>query len=262
LGVTGGSDASAPCIGAESTWHDKRDFSYFRETGLVLPRKGAVTKFLRRLAMSRSQRARDIAAAPDRTVLCGQIFPEVAARGGNILFVGVRAYTTGYAEQLESRGGICFTVDFDPAAAKFGVVGRHATGCITDIARHFPDTMFDTIVMTGVFGFGVNRASHQLAALEACAKRLKTSGMLVLGWNDRRVAEDVLAEAAARWFDFRPFGVLPPRIWVTGYDHNFAFLKNSGRRAQARRGTRLSVAGLLAWASPNVPELGAITAVL
>ena len=221
--------ASVVSVGAGGAvvraWCGKRPPNPLLETGLVLPRKGAVAKLLRRLPMSASKRADDIAAAPDRHVLLEDIFPHVARSGGNILFVGVQAYTLDYPALLEAGGGTCFTNDHDPKSAVYGVATRHATGCVTRIANLFPGVRFQTIVMTGVLGFGLNRYSHQIAALDACAATLVPGGMLVLGWNDRRVHASVLEEAALRWFDYRPLGHLPPRIWVTGYDHNFAFLR-------------------------------------
>lgn len=81
------------------------------------------------------------------------------------------------------------------------------------------------IVLTGVLSFGVNRFSDQIKTIAACAAILGPEGTLVLGWNDRRVHSSLFEEAASRWFDFRNFGTLPPRIWVSGYDHNFAFLR-------------------------------------
>lgn len=175
--------------------------------------------------MTPAQRSADIAAAPDRAVLRDDIFPEVARRGGDILFVGVREYTTDYPALLETHGGRCWTLDRDPAAAQFGVAGRHATGCITDLTALLPGTPFTTIVLTGVLGFGVNRFSEQTRALAACAEAIKPGGTLILGWNDRRVHASLLEEAAIRWYDFRTFGELPPRIWISNYDHNFAFFE-------------------------------------
>ncbi len=175
--------------------------------------------------MTAAERAADIAAAPDRAVLRDGIFPEVSRRGGNILFVGVRAYTADYYAMLESGGGTCWTLDIDPVAAPFGAAGRHATGCIGELADLIPGVTFDSIVMTGVLGFGVNRFSHQRAVIAECADALVEGGVLVLGWNGGRVHPSLLEEAAANWFDYRPLGDLPPRIWVRDYDHNFAFLR-------------------------------------
>ena len=210
---------------AASCSHASRPVRALLEGPLVAPRRGAVRKLFRRMGMSKAARAADIAAAPDRVVLRNDIFPEVARRGGDILFVGVRNYTTDYPQLLEAKGGRCWTLDRDPAAAEFGVPGRHATGCIGTLSTMLPDTVFTTIIMTGVLGFGVNRFSHQVAAMAACANALATGGVLVLGWNDRRVHSSLLEEAASRWFDYRAFAHLPPRLWISGYDHNFAFLQ-------------------------------------
>ncbi len=220
-------DATAPRAAGMRTpgWHATRPRQAWLETPLVAPRSGAVRKLVRRLGMTAEQRAADIAAAPDRAVLREGIFPEVARRGGNILFVGVRAYTADYYAMLESGGGTCWTLDIDPAAASFGAPGRHATGCIGAVGDLIPGVTFDSIVMTGVLGFGVNRFSHQRAVLAACADTLVEGGILVLGWNGTRVHPSLLEEAAAHWFDYRPLGDLPPRIWVRDYDHNFAFLR-------------------------------------
>lgn len=130
------------------------------------------------------------------------IFPEVAKRGGNILFVGVRAYTADYPSQFEAHGGLCWTIDRDPDAAPYGVPGQHATASITDIDEIYTSGLFRSIVLTGVLGFGVNRFSDQARALEACAAALEPNGTLILGWNDRRVHASLLEEATSRRFDF------------------------------------------------------------
>lgn len=209
----------------DCVWHSARPQNFLLETPLVAPRKGALQKLIRRMRMSPAQRTADIASSPDRVVMKDHIAPEAARRGGNILFVGVRAYTVEYPSQFEAFGGVCWTMDIDPSAAVFGVNGRHRTGCITKVDALFPGIEFTTIVLSGVLGFGVNRFSHQLRALETCASALEPGGMLVLGWNDRRVHSSLLEEATSRWFDFRTFGSLPPRIWMKQHDHNFAFLE-------------------------------------
>lgn len=222
-----GSREDAPVTSGMSpaAWHAERPRNPLFETSLVLPRRGAIKKLFRRLPMTAAQRSADIAAAPDRAVLRHDIIPEASRRAGNILFVGVRSYTLDYPTSLESEGGTCWTLDIDPAAAKFGVSGRHAVGSVTDLRALLPDVAFNTIVMTGVLGFGVNSFTEQCRAIAACAAALEPEGMLVLGWNDRRVPASLLEEAAVKWFDFRPFGALPPRVWIRDYDHNFAFLQ-------------------------------------
>lgn len=159
------------------------------------------------------------------------VFPHVAARSGNILFVGTQAYTLEYPAILEASGGTCWTIDCDPTVACFGAPQRHIVGGIADLGRHLPDIRFKTIVLTGVLGYGINRFSEQVAALGACFGALEPDGFLVLSWNDRRVPNGVLEEAASRWFDYRTFGGLPSRLWVKGCDQNFAFLRRSADRS-------------------------------
>lgn len=211
-------------------WTGHRSDRLMHETGLVMPRKGAIRKFIRRSMMTAAGRTADIARSPDRAVLRRVIFPEAAAQGGNILFVGTQPYTIGYPAELEAGGGQCWTIDCNPKAARFGASQRHIVGSILDLEDHLPQVRFRTIILAGVFGFGVNRHSHQVKALQACAHALEPDGFLILGWNDRRVSGTVLEEAAARWFDYRTFGDLPSRLWVRRCDQNFAFLRRSADR--------------------------------
>ncbi len=207
-------------------WTDEQPRNLLLESQLVLPRKGAISKFVRRSLMSSQGRTADIAMARDRIVLCKSVFPAAAARAGNILFVGVRGYTADYPTQLERGGGTCWTIDCDPAAAIHGAQGRHEIGSVLDIARHFPDLKFRTIILAGVLGFGVNRRADQIAAVKACSDALESNGDLVLSWNDRRVHPSVFETLVSRWLDYRAYGALPARLWVTGTDQNFAFFRN------------------------------------
>ncbi len=241
-------------------WTDRRASNVLRETGLVLPRKGAIRKLIRRSMMTANGRTTDIARAPDRAVLRQAVFPEVAARGGDILFVGTQAYTIDYPDILEADGGICWTIDCDQKAARFGVPDRHIVGSIVNLGSLLPTIRFKTIVLAGVLGFGVNRRSEQLAALQACATALAPDGFLILSWNDRRMSATVLEDAASRWFDYRPFGILPSRLWVKGCDQNFAFLRRSADRIADNGSAR---SALVDWSlSTSTSIMAAISAVL
>lgn len=236
-----GDEAGSDLSDDNDLWTDRRceSFSFIHETGLVLPRKGAAKRWIRRLMMSPAGKTADIARSPDRVLLRQAVLPEVAVRGGNVLLVGTQAYTIEYPSILESNGGTCWTMDCDPAVASFGAPRRHIVGSILDLEGHAPGIRLKTILLTGVFGYGVNRASEQVAALGACFEALEPNGFLVLSWNDRRVPSGVLEEAASRWFDYRTFGSLPSRLWVKGCDTNFAFFRRSADRASAwRRGPR------------------------
>jgi hypothetical protein len=213
-----------PAINAQGgTWTADRPRSWWAESNLVLPRKGAITKLLRRAAMSSAERTADIAAAPDRIFMRRYVFPDAAARAGNILFVGVRAYTQPYYDLLEAGGGTCWTIDVDPAAATFGHSSRHATASVLDVHTLNTGRDFATIILAGVLGYGVNRRSEQLAAIRACGALLADDGVLVLSWNDRRLHHGVI-EDALHELEFTTLPELPPRLWLKGCDQQFAFL--------------------------------------
>lgn len=213
------------------TWTADRPRVWWTETPFVLPRKGAISKLLRRAAMSSAERTAGIAAAPDRAFIKQHVFPDAAVRAGDILFVGVRAYTQPYYDVLEAGGGTCWTIDVDPAAATFGQTDRHTTSSILDAQTHFDARRFATIIMTGVLGFGVNRRSEQLEAILACGALLADDGVLILSWNDRRLHCGVLEDALIE-LDFTTLPGLPPRLWVAGCDQQFAFLRRRPRRPQ------------------------------
>ena len=54
---------------------------------------------------------------------------------------------------------------------------------------HWLPASFDTIILNGVFGFGLDCVRDQDEALRACRLLLKEKGWLILGWNFDRSAE-------------------------------------------------------------------------
>lgn len=176
--------------------------------------------------MSSAGRAADIAAAPDRPFLTRHVLPAVAARAGDVLFIGVRAYTESYYALLESRGGKCWTMDYDPAALVFGQPGRHKVGDALDVETLFAGQRFRSIILGGIVGDGIHRASDQAKAIRACANMLAEDGLLVMSWNDRRLHYGVLEDALLH-LDYTALADMPPRLWV-GPDQQYVFLKRRG----------------------------------
>jgi SAM-dependent methyltransferase len=129
---------------------------------------------------------------PGRIVLANQILPAYAACGGRILWIGCRRYTKGYGRLLEKCGGECWTLDIEIGHGKWGEKGRHLIGDLLAIDRLVAVASFDSVLCNGVFGFGVDSRSAQLAALEAIRRILKPGGRLLLGWNTDRI-EDPLS---------------------------------------------------------------------
>ncbi len=156
--------------------------------------------------------ARRVRRNPGRIALVNEILSAYAACGGRILWIGCRRYTKGYGRLLEKSGGECWTVDIEIGHAKWGENGRHLTGDLLLIDQLVPASSFDSVLCNGVFGFGVDTRSAQVAALRAMATILKPGGRLLLGWNTDRVEDplgldfmqgafvgDALTEHGARW---------------------------------------------------------------
>jgi len=156
--------------------------------------------------------ARRVKKNPGRIALVNEILPAYAACGGRILWIGCRRYTKGYGKLLERNGGECWTVDIEIGHAKWGEEGRHLTGDLLCIDQLVSVVSFDSVLCNGVFGFGVDTNSAQMAALRAMATILKPGGRLLLGWNTDRMEDplnldfvqeafigDALTEHGARW---------------------------------------------------------------
>lgn len=164
-----------------------------------------------------------VSRSPDRVFLKDTLLPEVGKRGGRILFVGCRRYTASYPKILEGYGAKCWTIDIDPAAARWGAKGRHTVADVRYIARHFSPEFFDTVVLSGVFGFGVDTDLLQNTVLVAVDAVLKRDGLLVLGWNTDRSRDPKELEELQRRFSAAVLGGLESRTFE-GSTHVFEFL--------------------------------------
>jgi len=119
-----------------------------------------------------------------------------------VLLVGCRRYTVRDPYFIQQHGVICWTLDIDPAAALWGLPGCHIVAPMEQAASRFDPAMFNTVVLSGVFGFGLNEVVAQEEAITACATILKPSGLLVLGWNTNRVVDPSTLHSLRR--DFKP----------------------------------------------------------
>jgi SAM-dependent methyltransferase len=144
--------------------------------------------------------ARRVRRNPGRMVLVSEILPAYAACGGRILWIGCRRYTKGYGKLLEKGGGECWTLDIEIGHAKWGEKGRHLTGDLLAIDQLVAVGSFDSVLCNGVFGFGVDTRSVQLAALKAIERVLRPGGRLLLGWNTDRVEDPLSLDFAQEAF--------------------------------------------------------------
>ncbi|HAL06484.1 MAG TPA: methyltransferase [Brevundimonas sp.] len=172
---------------------------------------------------------RDIRDLPDRQALAHTYLPALAARGGRILWVGCRRYTSTDYPVLESGGAEVWTTDIDPRAARWGRSGRHQTGDICQADQIFDDLRFDTIVCNGVLGFGVDAPCDQERALTAMAAILKPGGLLLLGWNTDRIADPLDLPALDHFYEPASLGAMPSRVRFDAVTHVYDVLARALR---------------------------------
>lgn len=175
-----------------------------------------------------AMRARKIEKLPDRQLMINSYLPAFAAAGGNILWVGCQEYTAKYIEVLERDGGRVWSTDIDPDAAGWGHAERHRTGDIRFADQLFADVKFDSILLNGVLGFGVNARDDQVQTLSALSAILNPGGRLLVGWNSNKIGDPVEAGLAAPWLAPAPFAGLAPRVTVPNSTHVYdMFVRNS-----------------------------------
>jgi SAM-dependent methyltransferase len=102
-------------------------------------------------------------------------------------------------------------------------MGRHVIAPIEQAASHFHPAMFDTVLLSGVFGFGIDDVKAQEAAIVACATVLKPGGLLVLGWNADLLADPSMLMGITRHFGASRDAELVDRVTFRGSTHIFDF---------------------------------------
>jgi hypothetical protein len=159
--------------------------------------------------------------SPDRIYLQQALLPWIAGRGGAVLLVGCRRYTARDPEFLQQNGIECWTLDIDFAATRWGAPGRHVIGAIEEARSLFAPETFDTVVLSGVFGFGLDQIAAQDTAIAACASILKPNGVLALGWNVDRVADPSRLPSVAQCFRRCEQAEFARRVTFKGSTHVF-----------------------------------------
>jgi SAM-dependent methyltransferase len=98
-----------------------------------------------------------------------------------VLDIGREPYGAFYNEFY--RGRELWTIDWDPAKARFGAA-NHIVADVADLRHHFRAGYFDFVLMNGVFGWGLNESASIESAFAAVHAVLRPGGLFVLGWND------------------------------------------------------------------------------
>jgi len=158
----------------------------------------------------------------DRQYLTHEIFSALtSAKNQKILFVGCRRYTKDYRHYISDPSVDYWTIDIDPAAARWGEPGHHL---ICDIQRA-PEIVacysFDALILNGVFGFGVNDEDSMNRTLVAVHKILKPGGVLLVGWNSGHIGDPALLEEMPKLFRHTDVHLLPKHKEFSDSSHVF-----------------------------------------
>ncbi len=162
---------------------------------------------------------------PDRLFMKNVLIPAIGRQGGQVLYVGCRRYTRRYPALLGANGATCSTIDIDPAVAPWGAPQRHVTTSLQDAPNHWPRASFDTLVLSGVFGYGLNTAEDQNEALRACHFLLKPNGWLILGWNSDKSPDPKELSNLKKYFVSASFQSVPVRQAFTDSTHVYDSLR-------------------------------------
>lgn len=177
---------------------------------------------------------------PDRRYLERVILPELAReRPRAVLFVGVSRVpdTRGYEHYFDAAATSFWTLDIAADAAPYGARRNHVRGDIRDAPSLFAAARFDCVIITGVFGFGLDAVDSQDRAVAAAHEVLAPGGRLILGWNERRCPDPLHLVAIGTLFDRDRSR---PRLCFNGTDHVFDFFVRRESRPAVTRPERLS----------------------
>lgn len=160
---------------------------------------------------------------PNRRVLEDIILPSLAAdpRNRRVLFVGCQWYTKIYAALFTNSE--YWTIELDPAQAKFGSQGRHIVDSYLNLSRHADAGAFDLVILNGVFGWGIDTPAETEIAVYETLRALAPGGLAVIGYNDVPGNQPSFLHYPSRALEmlvpdiFEPLGVTE---YVTPNDHD------------------------------------------
>jgi hypothetical protein len=132
------------------------------------------------------------------------VLPKLGFR--RALFVGVAPYTFHYERIFSGVGGSWTTADVSPGARVWGA-RRHVVAPVQQVHLFFGKEEFDSVILNGVFGFGVNTISEMNETIESVKGVLRSGGLLLLGWNTDLTADPLALDEMRR--GFRPADDLP-----------------------------------------------------
>jgi hypothetical protein len=168
---------------------------------------------------------------PDRFFLETKIFPylnSLSRRGNKLLFIGVGQYTWHYYQDLKYN---VFTIDYDKSKEKFGAK-NHVVGSAVNLDKFYKKNTFNTIIINGVVGFGINSKQDFKNLIFSANNVLTRQGLLIIGFNNKPKYLDYDLVKVLSSFNFAKFvpeiaGVKNNVVKVKHSDcgHTFVFLK-------------------------------------
>lgn len=164
---------------------------------------------------------------PDRVYFNAQIAPAIISRSADdVLYVGVRSYTTATLDNLVKNCVQVWTTDIEDEVAVFGNGDKHRTLDISEIdADSFPVSSFEVIVLNGIIGHGVNEPAHIEKLGAALASVMPQGGLLISGWNTDKSPDPMTLDGFARYFRPAQVGDLPQRKPIDGMTHVYDVLE-------------------------------------
>jgi SAM-dependent methyltransferase len=131
---------------------------------------------------------------PDRVYMTEAIIPRILARRPkSLLNLGVHYYTDRTQRTLAAAGIDVFTADPDGRKTRWGSEGKHRVCKADEIGANFPGVTFDVVILNGVLGYGLNTQAEFERTLRAIAEKLRSGGLLVIGWDDNMFHDPLAA---------------------------------------------------------------------
>jgi hypothetical protein len=195
---------------------------HLRSNGLTR----SISQYARALPILRDLRnyiqERRLGAWSDRRYLLEVLFPALTS-GDNlkVLFVGCRRYTKDYGRTVRNASVDYWTVDIDPAAARWGQPSHHLICDISKIDGLVAWHSFDVVFLNGVFGFGVDDPDTMNRTLAALHKILTPQGVLLVGWYSGHIQDPLTLARMQELFRQEAVGALPKRKEFSDSTHVF-----------------------------------------
>jgi hypothetical protein len=194
--------------------------------------------FLRRLVPERLRRRllspiarRAIERLASRAFLRDAILPALVEAGcRRLLVVGTRPYNLAFYRDCEARGLAAWSVDLDPAAAKWAAPQGHFAGDVRRIDSLAAGQTFDAVLLNGMLGFGIDNAEDAAQTLAALIAVAEPGALLIVGWNPGLTGDGEI-EVFRNRLAAQPLGALdqyrefPPQGRVLPNPHRYEFFR-------------------------------------